>query len=119
MKKMFSLSALLLGCFFVCLAANTGLNGEWTGKLKTDDGNEYPLVYHFTVNGDKLTGTVKGPHGDLPLIDGEVHGDDFTFDVTLEKMHILHSGTFYPDSVSLDLESGDAKAHTTLLRGDR
>jgi hypothetical protein len=118
MKKMFSLS-ILLCCVAVCFATTANLNGEWSGTLKTDDGSEYPLLYNFKVDGDKLTGTVKGPHGDLPIIDGEVHGANFDFDVDLNKMHLLHSGKFCADSVSLDIETGDNKAHTTLIRADK
>jgi len=117
MKKMFSLSLMLLCCIFVCFAATTSLNGPWYGTLKTDDGNEYPLTYNFKIDGDKLTGTAKGPHGDLPIVDGELHGTDFVFTVKLDKMELLHSGKFYPDSVSLNIECDDSKAHTVLMRG--
>lgn len=116
MKKMFSLSALLVCSVLVCLAAGASLSGEWSGTLRTGDGNEYPLLYNFKVDGDKLTGTARGPHGDLPITDGEVHGASFTFDVKLDKLHLLHTGKFYPDSVSLNIESDDAQAHTTLVR---
>lgn len=116
MKKMFSLSLMLLCCVFVCFAASVNLNGQWHGILKTDDGNEYPLKYNFKVEGDKLTGTAKGPNGNLPIADGELHGSDFTFTVMLDKMELLHSGKFYPDSVSLDIECDDSKAHTVLMR---
>ncbi len=116
MKKMFFLSAMFICSIAVCLAATASINGIWSGTLKTDDGNEYPLQYKFRVEGDKLTGTAKGPHGDLPIIDGKVNGNDFSFSVTLEKMYLEHSGKIYPDSISLNIESGDNKSHTTLKR---
>jgi hypothetical protein len=116
MKKLFLMFALLLGGIAFCLAATESLNGEWKGTLKVDDDTEYPLLYNFKVDGDKLTGTAKGPNGDLPITDGEVHGTTFSFNVNLQKMHLLHIGKFYADSVSLDIESGDNKAHTTLVR---
>lgn len=116
MKKMFSLSLMLLGCIFVCFAATANLNGQWYGTLKTDDGIDYPLTYNFKIDGDKLTGTAKGPNGDLLIRDGELHGSTFSFSVTLNKMQILHTGKFYADSVSLDLECQDKEAHTVLKR---
>jgi len=116
MKKMFALSTLMLFCIAACFAAVTNLNGQWVGTLTTDDGTQYPLNYNFKIAGDKLTGTVKGPNGDLPLIDGEVHGSDFSFTVNLMKMHLLHTGKFYADSVSMNIESDDAKVHTVLTR---
>jgi cytochrome c biogenesis protein ResB len=118
MKKMFFLSAILLCSVAVCLATTMSLNGAWYGTLKTDDGTEYPLQYKFKVDGDKLTGTAKGPHGDLPILDGKINGNDFSFSVTLEKMYLEHSGKIYPDSISLNIEAGDNKAHTVLKRGD-
>jgi len=119
MKKLFFLSMLFLCSIYVCLAAGINMTGAWYGTLKTDDGNQYPLQYHFTVDGDKLTGTAKGPTGDLVITDGEIHGTDFTFAVTLQKMYLVHSGKIYPDSISLNIEAGDNKAHVTLLRGDK
>lgn len=115
MKKMFALSIMLLSFAAICFAAVNSFDGRWTGTLKTDDA-QYPLLYNFKIDGDKLTGTVRGPHGDLHLMDGEVHGTEFSFMVNLEKMHLLHTGKFYADSVSLDIECNDAKAHTVLTR---
>jgi hypothetical protein len=115
MKKAFLLSILL--CFvLVGLAATTALNGQWTGTLKMDDGNEYLLQYNFKVDGDKLTGTVRGPHGDLPINDGQIHGTVFSFDVSFDKMLLIHTGKIYPDSIGLDIECDETKAHTVLKR---
>ena len=119
MKKMFFLSALLLCSLAVCLATTIKLNGGWLGTLKTDDGTEYPLEYHFIVDGDKLTGTAKGPEGDLPITDGKIVGNHFTFSVTLENIYLAHNGKIYPDSLSLDIASGDKSAHTVLKRNDK
>lgn len=115
---MFFLATLLICSYFVCLAANFNMNGAWYGTLKVDDA-QYPLQYNFKVDGDKLTGTAKGPDGDLQITDGEVHGSDFSFAVTLQKMYLVHSGRIYPDSISLNIESGDNKAHATLMRGNK
>lgn len=107
---------LLLCCFLTGFATIEGLNGKWTGTLKTDQGDEYPLLYNFTISGNKLTGTAKTPKGDMPINDGEIKGNTFTFNVTVANMEIDHSGKFYGDSVAVDLSMGDAKAHTTLVR---
>lgn len=119
MKKAFFLLMLLICSYFVCLAASIGMNGMWYGTLKIDDATQYPLQYNFKVDGDKLTGTAKGPTGDLIITDGEVHGSDFTFAVQLQKLYLIHSGKIYPDSISLNIESGDSKAHVTLLRSNK
>jgi hypothetical protein len=115
MKKLFFLLALLVCSYVVCLAAGISMDGAWYGTLKVED-NQYPLQYNFKVDGEKITGTAKGPDGDLQITDGEVHGNEFTFAVTLQKMYLIHSGKIYQDSISLNIESGETKAHATLKR---
>jgi len=116
MKKKIITTALLLFCFFVSFATIENLNGKWTGLLKTDQGDEYPLVYNFKINGDQLTGTARTPKGDMPINDGEIKGDTFSFNVIVNNMEIDHTGKFYGDSVGVDISLGDARTHTTLTR---
>ena len=113
------LTLLLLCCFLAGFGSIESLNGKWTGTLKTDQGDEYPLLYNFVINGTKLSGTAKTPKGDMPINDGTITGDTFTFNVMVGNMEIDHSGKFYGDSVGVDLSLGDAKAHTTLKRVDQ
>ena len=116
MKRTFLTSALLICCFLASFAAIADFSGMWTGILKTDTGEVYPLLYNFKVDGDKLTGTAKTPKGDLPIDDGKVTGTDFKFTVMLGNMEIEHTGKFYADSVGVDIAVNGNKAHTTLLR---
>ncbi len=103
-------------CFLLYAAATGDLSGKWAGTLKTDQGSEYPLLYDFKIDGDQLTGTANTPKGDLPINDGKITGETFTFNVIIGKMEIDHSGRFYGDSVGVDLSLGDAKSHATLKR---
>ena len=116
MKKKIITTALLLLCFFAALAAIENLNGKWTGLLKTDQGDEYPLLYNFKIDGNQITGTAKTPKGDMPINDGKITGDRFTFNVIIGNMEINHSGRFYGDSVGVDLSLGDVRSHATLKR---
>jgi hypothetical protein len=116
MKKKFLMTALLVGCFLFGSAAIENLNGKWTGLLKTDQGDEYPLLYNFKIDGDQLTGTAKTPKGDMAINDGKITGDTFTFNVIVAGMEVDHTGKFYGDSVGVDLRLGDVKSHATLLR---
>ena len=116
MKRKLLTTTLLICCFLASFATITDFSGMWTGTLKTDTGEMYPLLYNFRVDGDKLTGTAKTPKGDLPIDDGKVTGTDFKFTVTLGNMEIEHSGKFYGDSVGVDIAVNGTKAHTTLLR---
>jgi hypothetical protein len=116
MKKKIVATTLLLLCFFVSFATMDGLNGKWTGHLKTDQGDEYTLLYNFKIDGDELTGTAKTPKGDRPINDGKITGDTFTFNVLINNLEIDHSGKFYGDSVGVDISLGDQKAHATLKK---
>lgn len=116
MKRTFLTTILLICCFLTDFAAIADFSGMWTGTLKTDTGEVYPLLYNFKVEGDKLTGTAKTPKGELPIDDGKITGTDFKFTVVLGDMEIEHTGKFYGDSVGVDIALGDNKAHTTLLR---
>ncbi|MDN3549432.1 hypothetical protein [Mucilaginibacter aquaedulcis] len=116
MKRTFLTTALLICCFLASFAALSDYSGTWTGTLKTETGEVYPLLYNFKVDGDKLTGTAKTPKGDLPIDDGKVNGNDFKFTVVLGDMEIEHTGKFYTDSVSVDIAANGAKAHTVLKR---
>ena len=116
MKKKIIATALLLSCFFVGYATIENLGGKWTGQLKTEQGDQYPLLYNFKIEGDQLTGTAKTPKGDMPINDGKITGSNFTFNVVVGGMEIDHSGRFYGDSVGVDISLGDARSHATLKR---
>lgn len=116
MKKSFLTLALVTFCFVAGFAAIAGIAGKWEGKLETETGEVYPLLYNFQIDGDKLTGTAKTPKGDMPIEDGKITGNDFKFTVSIEDIHIAHTGKFYGDSVGVDIEANGSKTHTTLKR---
>ena len=73
----------------------------------------------FTIlklHGNELTGTAKTPKGDMPINDGKITGNQFTFNVIISNMEIDHQGKFYGDSVGVDISLGDARSHATLKR---
>ncbi|AYL94114.1 glycoside hydrolase [Mucilaginibacter celer] len=116
MKKAFLTIALLTTFVAICVAAINGFAGKWEGKLETETGEVYPLLYNFQIDGDKLTGTAKTPKGDMPIEEGKITGNDFKFTVSIEDIHIAHTGKFYGDSVGVDIEFNGSKAHSTLKR---
>ena len=59
------------------------ITGTWTGSLSMGD-NKIDLSYSFKQDGEKLTGTVTGPQGSLPLNDGKVQGDKLSFNINVE-----------------------------------
>lgn len=116
MKKKIIITSLLLCCFLISFGTIANLNGKWAGLLKTDQGNEFPLLYNFKIDGDQLTGTAKTPQGDMPINDGKITNGTFTFNVVVGSLEIDHAGKFYGDSVGVDISLDDIKSHATLKR---
>jgi len=114
-KKFFTTTALVC-CFMVCMAIVADLNGKWTGSIKTPDGNELPVTYNFKVDGSKLTGTADSPQGSIPIDDGKIDGDNFTFKVTVSGTDYPHVGKMYADSCGMDIDFGGQKTHFTIKR---
>ena len=117
MKTRILTTALLVLCsFVVCFAAITGLNGKWTGSVKINAEDELNLVYNFKVDGEKLSGTVQSPDGDLPIADGILSGNEFAFKVKAGKYLIFHSGKYYGDSVVVNADVAGKSLRATLKR---
>jgi uncharacterized lipoprotein YehR (DUF1307 family) len=123
MTKKITIMALLVCSFMLCLAAIaiTNLTGKWTANLNTPDGNEIPLTFNFKVDGDKLTGSSEAPQGSIPIADGKIDKNNFTFTVSFNGTDIKHTCKYYEaaDSVGMDIDFGGQKMHTTLKRADK
>jgi opacity protein-like surface antigen len=105
MRKHFVAVAVLLAVVAgAALAAD--ITGTWTGALSMGD-IQINLTYAFKQDGDKLTGSVTGPQGDLlPLKDGKVQGDKLSFYVTFEgpngSAKISSEGTIKGEEITLN-----------------
>ncbi|MGD0383380.1 MAG: hypothetical protein ABSA77_07670 [Thermoguttaceae bacterium] len=68
------------------------LAGKWEGKITRQDGQEMKLTFTFKVDGEKLTGTVESPRGELEIKDGKVKGDEISFNVEIGDNTIDYQG---------------------------
>jgi len=57
--------------------------GTWKGRLETQEGT-HDLTFNLKADGDKLTGTMTGPQGDVEIKDGKISGNNLSFKVNLE-----------------------------------
>ena len=104
-KMKTSITILLLLVFsIICNAQN--LDGKWKGKMSTPNG-DMELVFTFKVNADSLTGNVSSQMGTLPIENGKVDGNKFSFDVNVNGQVINHTGVLDGDTVKLSLPWGD------------
>ncbi|HMO81472.1 MAG TPA: hypothetical protein PKD24_11850 [Pyrinomonadaceae bacterium] len=81
MRKAYLLSFLVIGLLVGSVQAQVSVAGEWDGSFNTPGGPR-PLKFVLEVDGEKLTGTVKRPSGDLPLT-GTIKGDKIEFSYTI------------------------------------
>lgn len=81
MIKLASRAALLivfLGMIAASLSA-ADIGGKWIGDVNTPDGQSISITFTFKLAGDKVTGTVSGPQGDMEIADGKMDGDTLSF----------------------------------------
>jgi hypothetical protein len=91
MKKIFPVILFLLMASSVFA---TGIEGTW--KAKMPEGN-MELTFVFKMDGDKLTGTLTSPNGDVPISNTKVDGKNFSFDISFNDMSISHNCTLKED----------------------
>ena len=89
--------------------------GKWVATLEGDNGS-MELTFNFKVDGDKLTGTVTGPQGEIEITEGKVDGDNITFTVDTGDMKIVHKGTISGDEMKLKVDFGENSMEMTAKR---
>lgn len=88
----------MLVCAGTCFASD--LDGKWTGKMQGPNGDS-DITFTFKVSGDTLSGSVGGPMGDMPISNGKVKENTFTFDVSMGEMVISHLCTLDGDTITM------------------
>ena len=78
-----SLLILVLGFLAATLSA-ADVGGKWTGDVNTPDGQTISLIFNFKLDGDKVTGSVTGPTGDIDISDGKMDGDTLQFGLSVD-----------------------------------
>ena len=109
-----------LACFTLAGLLFAGdISGTWTGSMSAGD-NQIPLTYKFKQDGAKLTGTVTGPGGDLPLADGKVDGDKISFSITVDRggqpSQFMSTGTIKGEEIVLETKSDSFSAPPMTLK---
>ena len=66
------------------IAFAADVTGDWSASVSGPDGNAMTIAYHFKQDGGKLTGTVEGPGGAMPIQEGIVDGEKISFSVSFD-----------------------------------
>jgi hypothetical protein len=90
----------LAGVFVLAgaLAAHAAdVAGKWTAQVPGRDGQTREATFTFAVDGEKLTGTVSNPMGEVQITEGTVKGDAIAFATVMNfqgnDVKILYKGT--------------------------
>jgi autotransporter translocation and assembly factor TamB len=96
---------LLLVAAAIAFAAD--VTGNWSAQINDQSGNALTINYKFQQDGTKLSGTVTGPGGDLPIQEGKVDGDKISFNITFDggngPMKVASSGTVKGDEIAMTI----------------
>ena len=97
MKTLISILFLIvLG--ITCNAQN--LDGKWKGKMSGPNG-DMDLLFTFKVDADSLNGNVSSDMGTLPIENGKVNGNKFSFDVNVNGQLFSNTGVLDGDIIKL------------------
>jgi hypothetical protein len=92
----------------LALAMAADISGKWTGDMPGRGGDTAPTTFTFKVEGEKLTGSVAGAQGDMPIQEGKIAGNQISFSTTFDaggnSIKILYKGTLSGDQMKMTRE---------------
>jgi hypothetical protein len=112
-----TLLTVLLFLFIAASGIAAGIEGNWTATMKSPDGNEMELNFVFKMDGEKLTGSVVTPNGDMPISNTKIDGKEFSFDVSFNDMAIKHDCILKEDdTISMKVVGGPMGDSEMILK---
>ncbi|MES3019566.1 MAG: hypothetical protein V4721_17395 [Bacteroidota bacterium] len=97
----------------VCLAAD--LTGTYKGSVSFQD-NRIELTYKLKAEGQNLTGSITSEYGELPLLEGKIAGNDFTYKIDIGNGPMESKGKFMGDSIVVTSNFGGTEVKNTFKR---
>jgi hypothetical protein len=88
---------LLLFLSIVTASLAAGIEGTWKGNMQGPDDGGMEMIFVFKMEGEKLTGIVKSPNGDMPISNTQIKDKEFSFEVSFNEMVIKHNCTLKDD----------------------
>lgn len=103
MKKWFLSVAAIVVTALVCQAAP--IDGKWKASMEGPDG-KMEIVFVFKAEGNTLTGSVQSPMGELPISNGKIEGNQFSFDIDMNGMKMAHKGKIEGETITMTVGDG-------------
>jgi len=108
MKLSLSLRVILAAVLVAGMAMAADVTGKWTGDVNGPDGGAMQISFTLKQEGAKVTGSVEGPGGNIPIQDGKMDGDILTFTITFDGggggMKIAHEAKVNGDEMTLTVK---------------
>ncbi len=114
MKKALISFMFVFAFVLFCFAAD--LTGNWKGTIKIPNADDLELTYKLKAEGETLTGSVKSSYGEIPLMDGKIKGDEFTFKLKIGDNIMEQSGKLYGDSIIIKSNFRGTNRENTFKR---
>ena len=96
-------AVLVLAAITLALAA--GVDGKWVAQVPGRGGQTRETTFTFKADGAKLTGTVSGMQGEVPIADGKINGDEISFTQTFEaqgnSIKVIYTGKVSGDEIKM------------------
>lgn len=89
--KKFSMLCILLLIAGMTAYAQSDITGKWSTTISGQQG-EMELTFNYKVDNGVLTGTIASQMGEIPLENGKIDGNKFSYDFTIQDMTISHKG---------------------------
>jgi hypothetical protein len=113
------LKTVLIAGFGIALLTVTAraadVTGKWSGQVPSR-GETATATFTFKVDGDKLSGTMTGPQGDVALQEGKVSGDQISFSMTGGNAKVLFQGTVAGNEIKMTRTREGGQAREFVLK---
>ena len=84
--------------------------GVWKIEMRGGDAKAETLL-DVKMKGQTLTGKLKTPHGDFPIENGSVDGQDLFFNVVVQrdeyKLKTTYRGHLFSEEIQFTVEAGE------------
>jgi len=118
MTRRILLATAVLCVIFAGAVLAADISGNWSGTMQMGD-NPLDLTFVFKQDGEKLTGTVATPSGDLPLSEGKVVGDKISFFVMADMggtpTKFISVGTIKGDEITIATKTDAGEDYGSMV----
>ena len=95
-------------------AVAADVTGKWVAQVPGREGQTRETTFNLKQDGDKLTGTMSGRGGEIPISEGKISGDTLSFVVTMERggntVKQTYTGKIAGDEIQFKRETGQGQA---------